>query len=91
MRTTDTISIPKQVMARFVGHETVILDLVSGTYFGLNPVGTRIWQLLAEGRTLEQVVDTILAEYEVSREAMESDLAQLLQELQNRNLIESRP
>jgi hypothetical protein len=77
-------------MTRLVGDETVILDLVSGTYFGLNPVGTRIWQLLAEGRTLEQVGDAILAEYEVSRDAMESDLAQLLQELRNRKLIESR-
>ena len=38
-------------MVYFLGDETVILDLASGTYYGLDPVGARIWQLMAEGQT----------------------------------------
>ena len=39
MNLSDSLSIPSQVMARTVGDETVILDLASGTYFGLDPIG----------------------------------------------------
>jgi len=49
MNLSDKVTIPAQVMARTVGDETVILDLASGTYYGLDPVGARIWQLMSEG------------------------------------------
>jgi hypothetical protein len=74
MNLNDTITIPTQVMARQVGDETVILDLASGTYYGLDAVGARIWQLLGEGKTLAQVCETMLAEYDVTRDAFERDL-----------------
>ena len=74
-------------MARQVGDETVILDLASGTYYGLDPVGARIWQLLADGQTLAQVRDIMLAEYDVSVDDLERDLNRLLSELSDKNLI----
>jgi Coenzyme PQQ synthesis protein D (PqqD) len=87
MNLTDKVTIPEQVMARQVGEETVILDLASGTYFGLDPVGARIWQLLTEGRTLVEVCETILAEYEVTREDIERDVLSLAEELHAKQLI----
>ncbi|MBK9987508.1 MAG: hypothetical protein IPP21_11335 [Betaproteobacteria bacterium] len=42
MNLSDKVTIPTQVMARTVGDETVILDLASGTYFGLDPVGAHV-------------------------------------------------
>jgi len=87
MKLTDKAAIPAQVMARQVGKETVILDLVSGTYFGLDPVGARIWQLLAEGRTLAEVCAAMLAEYEVTREDIERDVLILVEELRAKQLI----
>jgi hypothetical protein len=48
MNLNDTFSVSAQVMARRVGNETVLLDLASGTYFGLDPVGARIWQLIGK-------------------------------------------
>jgi hypothetical protein len=50
MNLSDKVSIPTQVMARTVGDETVILDLANGTYYGLDPVGARMWQLMSEGQ-----------------------------------------
>jgi hypothetical protein len=88
MKLSDRVSIPPQVMARTVGEETVILDLASGTYFGLDSVGARIWQLMGEGRTLAEVCDRMLDEYDVEREALERDLFDLLEALAGQNLVE---
>lgn len=87
MNMSRTPRVPPEVMARKVGDEIVILDLSSGNYFGLNPVGARIWELINEGHSLEHVCEALLAEYDVSREVMESDLARLMEELMDRGLL----
>ena len=87
MNLSDKITIPTQVMARQVGQETVILDLASGTYFGLDPVGARIWQLMVECKTLAEVCQSMLAEYEVTGEKIEFDVLALAQELSAKQLI----
>jgi len=87
MRLSDRITIPPQVMARTVGDETVILDLATGTYFGLDPVGARIWELLGEGKTLAEVCDRMLEEYEVAREELERDTLKLAQDLVAQGLV----
>jgi hypothetical protein len=87
MNLTDKPTIPAQVMARQVGDETVILDLGSGTYFGLDPVGARIWQLIGEGKTLGEICDTMLDEYDVTREALERDVVELADKLLEQKLI----
>jgi hypothetical protein len=87
MNLTDKPTIPAQVMARQVGDETVILDLGSGTYFGLDPVGARIWQLIGEGRSLGEICDTMLDEYDVSHEALERDVLDLADKLLEQKLI----
>jgi len=80
--------IPAQVMSRQVGDETVILDLASGMYFGLDPVGARIWQLITEGQQVDAVVSTLLGEYEVAEEQLRQDVDSLVSELVSRGLIE---
>ena len=83
----QVVTVPAEVMARQVGDETVILDLASGNYYGLDPVGARIWQLLGEGKSLAQVCDTLTAEYEVSRATAEQDLEHLVRELGAKGLL----
>jgi hypothetical protein len=87
MKLSATITIPTQVMARQVGEETVILDLVSGSYFGLDTMGTRIWQLIGEGRSLGEVCELLLAEYDAPREQVEKDVLRLLDELSAAGLV----
>jgi hypothetical protein len=87
MKLSDKLGIPPQVMARLVGEEIVILDLAAGTYFGLDPVGARIWQLMGEGRTLAEICATMLEEYEVEREQLEVDVLRLAAELLERGLV----
>lgn len=87
MKLSDKATIPPQVMARTVGEETVILDLASGTYFGLDPIGARIFELLGAGRSLAQVCDAIEQTHEVARETLERDVLALAQTLHERKLI----
>ena len=87
MNPTSKVTIPAQVMARLVGEEIVILDLASGTYFGLDPVGARIWELMGEGRTLAEICATMLEEYEVERAQLEEDVLRLAAELAERGLV----
>ncbi len=87
MNLTDRVAIPPQVMARQVGEETVILDLNSGTYFGLDPVGARVWALLSEGRAVGEVCETLLDEYEVEPARLEQDVSNLLEALGGEGLV----
>jgi len=87
MKLFDAVSIPPQVMARTVGDETVILDLASGTYFGLDPIGARIWALMGERKTLAEICAMMLEEYEVEREQLETDVLRLSGELVERGLV----
>jgi len=87
MNLSDKVSIPTQVMARTVGDETVILDLASGTYYGLDPIGARMWQLMTDGQTLAVICDTLLDEYEVTRETLEGDILRLTEELRAKGLV----
>ena len=88
MTLTDSVEIPPQVMTRTVGEEVVILDLATGTYFGLDPVGARMWELMGEGKTLDEVCGVMLNEYEVSREELERDTLRLAEELNGQGLIQ---
>ena len=87
MKLFDAISIQPHVVARVVGHETVILDLESGTYFGLDNVGARIWQLLEAGKSLPEVCDVMVQEFEVSRDELERDVLALAGDLLDKKLI----
>jgi hypothetical protein len=82
-----SVTIPTQVMARQVSDETVILDLASGNYYGLDPVGSRFWQLLCEGKSPAEARDFLLAEYDVSRDQLDVDIERLIRELHAKGLI----
>ena len=87
MKLSDRVRIAQEVLARQVGEETVMLDLAKGAYFGLDPVGARMWQLLAEGKTLAEVRDAIAEEYDAPRDAIERDLLALVDDLKAQGLI----
>ena len=83
----QTYKVPKDVLFQEVGGETVLLDLDSERYFGLDAVGTRVWALINEGMALGEVINTLLEEYEVDRVTLESDVEALLESLREAGLI----
>ena len=80
--------IPDHVMVRELGGEAVLLDLEGEMYYGLDEVGARFWILLSESGSVGGAVDTLLDEFNVSREVLEADISSLLRELLNRGLVE---
>lgn len=78
---SDSLVIRDEVVFREVGGETVLLNLKTGTYFGLDPVGTRVWQLLGEHGSLSQVLEVMLGEYDIDPERLERDLFELCRQL----------
>lgn len=77
----------EQVSAELAG-EAVILDLKSGMYYGVNPVGARIWELIQEPLSVSKIQQTILEEYDVEAERCERDVLNLLQDFAAKGLIE---
>lgn len=81
---------PGQVYADLAG-ELAILDSKSGVYYGLDPVGARIWSLLLEWKMVSEIRAILLDEYEVSAAQLESDIAHLFEDLFTKGLVEVAP
>ena len=88
MDLSSSIGYSEDVLARTVDAEGIMIDLASGTYFGLNEIGNRIWALIGEHRIVSEILDAVLAEYDVTREVAESDLLGLLAQLKAKGLVE---
>jgi Coenzyme PQQ synthesis protein D (PqqD) len=87
LRDEQRFSQASDVLSRVLDGEAVLLDLATGKYFGLNPVGTRVWELLGAGHNLGEVRATLLAELDVEAGVLEGDLEELVEELRSRGLI----
>ena len=71
-----------------LGGEAAILNLKEGFYYGLDEVGSAIWQMLAEPRRVSEIRDELLDLYDVDADKCGADLIQLLGELSTRGLIQ---
>ena len=87
MNLNQTITVSPDVISQPVSGETVLLDLASENYFGLDEVGTRIWQLVEETGNLQAVYDRMLAEYEVDEEQLLEDMGKLILEIEKIGLV----
>ena len=91
---TRKITISDQALSQEVNGETVILDLKSESYFGLDEVGTRIWQLLQEHGDVQKAFDVMLGEFDVEEDQLENDMNALLDKMLENGLLhieENRP
>lgn len=84
---SSKISINDDVLFQEIKGEAVLLNLKTGVYLGLNAVGTRVWSLLAGKPSVGNVLDSILAEFDVGREQCLGDLVALLDEMQTQQLV----
>ena len=77
----DSVTVSSDVVFRTLDGEAVLLRLDTGTYYGLEPVGTRIWELIIEHGSLRGVLDAMLREFDVDAARLESDVVRLAAEL----------
>ena len=83
----STLSVPDDVLARRAAGETVLLNLDNEQYYGLEGVGSRLWELIEAGTTFGQAVETLSGEYGVEREVVVADLTAVIADLQTNGLL----
>ncbi|UCE87934.1 MAG: PqqD family protein [Deltaproteobacteria bacterium] len=87
MDLTAAVRAPEGVLVRELGGESVLLDLESESYFGLDDVGTRMWAAMTRHTSLREAFDELLAHYDVPAETLERDLIALTEELIEHGLL----
>jgi Coenzyme PQQ synthesis protein D (PqqD) len=82
-----TVRITPDVLHQELGGETVLLNLANENYFGLDAVGTRVWQVLTETQSANDVVTRLTEEYDVPTAQLRADVAKLITELAVAGLV----
>lgn len=68
--------------------EVVMLDIEQGKYFGLDPVGARIWEIIETPHTVKDIITTLTAEYDVTEDQCKTDVLDFLTQMQSLNMID---
>jgi hypothetical protein len=89
-RDTVLVASPDHVSS-VMGSEAVILGMLDGIYYGLDGVGSRIWELIQSARSMGSVADTIVSEYNVDASRAWEDLCALTDELVSKGLVVRDP
>ena len=74
-------------LASDLGDETVMMDLETGNYIGLNDVGTSIWKYLGATTSIKDLIAHLMAEYNVSEEECTQDVLEYLTNMAKRGII----
>jgi len=82
------VKVPQSVVFRSFPSETVMLNLTTGTYHGLNPTAGRMLEAMSESASVREAVATVATEYDCPAETIEADVCELCQTLLDRGLIE---
>lgn len=82
-----TIRRNPELISTDVDGEKVMMSIENGEYFGLDSVGSRIWELIENPIKVESLVDILIDEFDVSKEQCEMDTLEFLYDLREKNLI----
>jgi hypothetical protein len=85
---TARVTVPADVLFRDLDGESVILNLETESYFGLDEVGTRMWLLLTASDSVRAALDALLEEYDADAGTMRKDLEELIGKLADQGLLE---
>lgn len=83
----STVSIAKDVVSCDLVDEAAILNMKDGVYYGLNPVGAWIWNLIQKPIKVNEILDKLLEEYDVEKEVALKDMMELLEQLLENELV----
>ena len=84
---TTRLSVSNQLVTQSLDDELVMLDFGSETYFGLDEISTRAWQLIEMRGTLLGVLEELGDDYEVEQERLSADLIAFAEHLREKGLL----
>ena len=76
------------VVTAALDEETVLLNVETGIYFGLDEIGTTIWSMMSSEQDSAAIVDAIVNEYDAPREQVASDVSSFIAMLESKGLVE---
>jgi hypothetical protein len=82
-----TIKRNPELVSSDIDGEKVMMSLENGEYFGLDPVGSRIWELIENPISVDRLISLLLEEFEVGEAQCNSDTIEFLNQLQEKNLL----
>jgi hypothetical protein len=82
------VRVPEDVLVSELDGESVLLKLQSESYFGLDHIGTRIWELLLSSDSVQAAYEALLQEFEVDADRLRRDMTELLDSLSQQGLLE---
>lgn len=88
---SDRAAAPSHVLVRLLDQESVLLNLETEQYFGLDETGTRMWQLVTTSPNIDAAYEALLAEYDVQPEMLRENLTELLGHLIDHGLLQVLP
>jgi len=84
---SDRVVVPAHVLIRHLDGESVLLNLETEEYFGLDATGTRMWEVATRSASLEAACATLVQEFEVEPEELRANLAELMARLIQNGLL----
>jgi hypothetical protein len=88
---TMHVVVPAHVLIRHLEGESVLLNLGSERYFGLDATGTRMWELMTSQPCIALALEKLQEEYEVEPETLRAHLTELLSRLVENGLLQVLP
>lgn len=75
------------IISKIIDDEQILLNTETGDYYGLNELGSAIWELINENNDLQSMVQTLLEDYDVEESVLKDDIETFLRALIERNII----
>lgn len=83
----STVTIASEVVSCDLVDEAAILNMKDGVYYGLNPVGAKIWNLIQKPIQVSDILEVLIDEYDVEKDVCQTDLMELLEQLLEKELV----
>jgi Coenzyme PQQ synthesis protein D (PqqD) len=87
----DRVAVPSHVLLRNLDGETVLLNLDTEKYFGLDRTGTQMWETVTRAPNIEVAFEQLSGEFEVAPETLRHHLTELLNQLVENGLLHVVP
>lgn len=87
IKTTSVVQRESDVLFSKMDGEVVMLSIQNSEYYGLNEIGSQIWEMIAQPVKVEKIIDGLMKDYEVNRQQAETDILPLLEELKRKKIL----
>ncbi len=84
----SVVSQIEEIVASDIDDEKVMMSVEKGQYYGLDPIGSRVWELIEKPVKVSELIDALLPKYDVDRETCERDVLAFLEELHKDGILQ---